>query len=115
MNLTLYDSLTARVSRVEERDEGVLTAYICGPTVYSYVHVGNARPYWLGQVLKRFVEQRLGARMTVVANITDVNDKIYEAALKEGVPSAELAERFTQAYIEDTSRLGLGVPISSRA
>ena len=110
MNLTLYDSLTARVSRVEERDEGVLTAYICGPTVYSYLHVGNARPYWLGQVLKRFVEQRLGARMTVVANITDVNDKIYEAALKEGVPSAELAERFTQAYIEDTSRLGLGRP-----
>jgi len=110
VNLTLYDSLTATATRVDEREPGHLTAYICGPTVYSYVHVGNARPYWLGQVLKRFVERRLGQRMTLVANITDVNDRIYEVATREGSPSAEVAERFAQAYIDDTSRLGLGRP-----
>jgi cysteinyl-tRNA synthetase len=78
--------------------------------VYGFIHVGNARPYWVGQVLRRFVTSRLGWSVQLVVNITDVDDKIYARALEEGVPSAELAERYRRAYVDDTDALGLGRP-----
>ena len=108
--LKLYDTLSRTVAPVQPREKGRIGVYICGPTVYSYIHVGNARPFWLGQVLKRFGEARLGLAVTVVGNITDINDKIYAAARVEERPSAELARDYAQAYIDDTSRLGLGRP-----
>jgi cysteinyl-tRNA synthetase len=108
--LELYDSLTKRAGPVDLRTPGELGVYICGPTVYNYVHIGNARPYWVGQVLQRFVTRRLGLRVRLVVNITDVDDKIYRRAREEGVGSRELAARYAQAYIEDTDRLGLGRP-----
>jgi cysteinyl-tRNA synthetase len=108
--LRLYDSLTRRANVVEPRTTGELSVYVCGPTVYNFVHVGNARPYWVGQVLQRFVGTRLGWRVRLVVNITDVDDKIYARALEEGVPSAELAERYRRAYVDDTDGLGLGRP-----
>jgi cysteinyl-tRNA synthetase len=109
VSLRLYDSLTRELRAVEPRQPGALSVYSCGPTVYSYIHVGNARPYWTAMVLKRHVE-RSGVDVTVVVNVTDVNDKIYEAAIREGVPSGTLARRFTDAYRQDTGRLGLGRP-----
>ena len=108
--LKLYDRLTNEVSEVATRDPGVLTAYVCGPTVYARIHVGNARPYWFGLVLKRFCEQRLGLRVRLACNITDINDSIYVAATSLGVPSATLAREMTDAYIADTGALGLGRP-----
>jgi cysteinyl-tRNA synthetase len=108
--LRLYDTLTRQAAPVEPRDGDRLTVYLCGPTVYSYIHVGNARPFWLGQVLKRFVEQRLGGQVYLVENITDINDEIYVAAQRTGERSDELAARFAQAYIDDTDGLGLGRP-----
>jgi cysteinyl-tRNA synthetase len=110
LNLKLYDSLTKEVGVVDPRTPGELGVYICGPTVYSYVHIGNARPYWVGQVLQRFVTRRLGWRVRLVVNITDVDDKIYRRAREEGVGSRELAARYAQAYIDDTDRLGIGRP-----
>ena len=83
--------------------------YVCGPTVYGRVHIGNARPFVVFSVLKRYLERR-GMRVRLVSNLTDVNDKIYDAARAEGVPSAELARRYSEAYIADTDRLGLGRP-----
>src|SRR5919202_4099329 len=80
--------------------------YTCGPTVYQRIHVGNARPFVLSMWVKRWLEHR-GYDVTLVENITDVNDKIYTAA--PGA-SAELAARATQWYIDDTSALGLGRP-----
>jgi cysteinyl-tRNA synthetase len=109
-DLKLYDSLTKQAGAVEPRTPGELSVYICGPTVYNFVHVGNARPYWVGQVLQRFVTRRLGWNVRLVVNITDVDDKIYRRAREEGVGSRELAARYEQAYRADTDRLGLGRP-----
>ena len=83
--------------------------YACGPTVYGRVHVGNARPFVVFSLLKRFLEHE-GHPVTLVVNITDVNDKIYDAARPLGVPSAQLASEMTQHYLADTSALGLGRP-----
>jgi len=83
--------------------------YVCGPTVYARVHVGNARPFVVFSLLKRFLVHE-GYNVTFVANITDVNDKIYAAAQAAGVPSAQLAAEMTADYIADTDGLGLGRP-----
>jgi cysteinyl-tRNA synthetase len=80
--------------------------YFCGPTVYARAHIGNARPFILGMWLRAWLRFR-GYDVTLVHNITDVNDKIYDAA--PGA-SAELAERATGWYLEDTGDLGLGMP-----
>jgi cysteinyl-tRNA synthetase len=80
--------------------------YVCGPTVYQRIHVGNARPYVIFLWLKRWLTGR-GYAATLASNITDVNDKIYAAAPGH---SAELAEQASRWYIEDTDRLGLGRP-----
>jgi cysteinyl-tRNA synthetase len=80
--------------------------YFCGPTVYSRAHVGNARPFVLGMWLRRWLRER-GYDVTLVHNITDVNDKIYEAAPGK---SAELARQATEWYLQDTADLGLGSP-----
>ena len=110
MMLRLYDRLKDEVSIVETRDPGVLTAYVCGPTVYGRIHVGNARPYWFSLVLKRFCEQRLGLQVRLAINITDINDSIYRAAREQGIPSEQLAREMTDAYLADTGELGLGRP-----
>ena len=80
--------------------------YTCGPTVYQRIHIGNARPYVISLWLKRWLE-RCGHEVTLVENITDVNDRIYEAAPNH---SAELAARAAQWYVEDTEALGIGRP-----
>src|SRR5438270_5335256 len=80
--------------------------YFCGPTVYQRAHIGNARPFALGMWLRAWLRHR-GYDPTLVHNITDINDKIYDAA--PGA-SAELAERAAQWYLEDTRDLGLGMP-----
>jgi cysteinyl-tRNA synthetase len=107
--IRLHDSLTNRVRELDLRDPGKVSVYACGPTVYARVHVGNARPFVVFALLKRFLEHE-GLGVTLVENITDVNDKIYDAAEARGVPSAELAGEMTRAYRTDTDRLGLGRP-----
>ena len=105
----LHDTLTGRPSALEPRDPGRVGVYACGPTVYGPIHVGNARPYVVFSLLKRFLEHE-GYETTFVANITDVNDKIYDAARKKGVPSEQLAREMTVLYEEHTNALGLGRP-----
>ncbi len=83
--------------------------YACGPTVYSRIHIGNARPFVIFSLMKRFLEHE-GLAVTLVVNITDVNDKIYVAARNAGVPSERLAREMTDAYLADTDALGLGRP-----
>jgi cysteinyl-tRNA synthetase len=110
--LRLYDRLRGETVDVEPSTPGVLRVYSCGPTVYGRIHVGNARPYWTAMVLKRACEQLLGLPVRLAINITDVNDKIYVAAVQQGVPSADLARRMSDAYRADTEALGLGRPDS---
>jgi cysteinyl-tRNA synthetase len=83
--------------------------YACGPTVYSRIHIGNARPFVVFSLLARFLRAE-GYAAKLVVNVTDINDKIYAAASEAGEPSAEFAARMTRAYFEDTRRLGLGRP-----
>ncbi len=106
--MLLYDSLT-RTKHELPPAPGPIRMYVCGPTVYQRIHVGNARPYVVFLWLKRWLEQA-GYDVTLVENVTDVNDKIYEAAGKQGIASAELAAAATQWYFEDTDALGLGRP-----
>ncbi len=105
----IQDTLSGGVRTLDPRDPPRVGIYACGPTVYGRVHVGNARPYVVFSLLKRFLDHE-GYRTTYVANITDVNDKIYDAARARGIPSAELAREMTDAYVADTEALGLGRP-----
>jgi cysteinyl-tRNA synthetase len=107
--LRLHDSLSGQVQELRPRDPGKASIYVCGPTVYARIHVGNARPFVVFALLKRLLEHE-GYSVTLVENITDVNDKIYDAARERGVQSAELARAMTEAYREDTDRLALGRP-----
>jgi cysteinyl-tRNA synthetase len=107
--IRLHDTLSGEVRPLETREPGKVGIYACGPTVYARVHVGNARPYVVFALLKRFLEHE-GYDVTLVENVTDVNDKIYAAARAAGVPSQELAAEMTRAYEQDTDGLGLGRP-----
>src|SRR6478735_4004293 len=103
--MQLYDTLTRGKQELPPPPAPV-RMYFCGPTVYQRAHIGNARPYILGMWLRSWLRSR-GYDVTLVHNITDINDRIYEAA--PGA-SAELAARATQWYLEDTDQLGLGRP-----
>jgi cysteinyl-tRNA synthetase len=101
----LYNTLTRSVDELPP-PPGPVRMYFCGPTVYQRIHVGNAVPEVLARWLKRWLEQQ-GYETTLVINITDINDKIYDAA--PGA-SAQLASDATRWYLEDMERLGLGAP-----
>jgi cysteinyl-tRNA synthetase len=97
------------LQELQPRSDGRVGIYACGPTVYNRIHIGNARPFVVFSLLKRFLEHE-GYEATLVANITDVNDKIYDAARPLGLGSVQLAADMTAAYIADTEGLGLGRP-----
>jgi cysteinyl-tRNA synthetase len=103
--MRLYSTLSRQLEELPAAP-GPVRMYFCGPTVYQRAHIGNARPFVLGMWLRAWFRRR-GYEATFVHNITDVNDKIYDAA--PGA-SAELADRATQWYLEDTGDLGLGMP-----
>ena len=105
----LYNTLTKTKEALRVTPGAPVRIYVCGPTVYGRVHIGNARPFVVFSVLTRALRRR-GLEVRFVSNLTDINDKIYDAARAEGIPSGELAERYSNAYIEDTNRLGLGRP-----
>jgi cysteinyl-tRNA synthetase len=107
--IQIHDTLTNEVKPLHPRDPGKVSIYACGPTVYSRIHIGNARPYTVFMLLRRFLEHE-GYGVTFAVNVTDINDKIYVAARDAGVHSAQLAHDMTEHYFDDTSRLGLGRP-----
>src|SRR5215212_9275401 len=107
--IRIHDTLTGQERALEPRDPGKVGIYACGPTVYAPIHVGNARPFVVFSLLARFLAHE-GYEPTLVANITDINDKIYDAARPLGRPSGELAEEMTARYLADTERLGIGRP-----
>ncbi|MCW2985108.1 MAG: cysteine--tRNA ligase, partial [Conexibacter sp.] len=108
--ILLHDTRSGEDRPLVARDPGnKVGIYACGPTVYNRIHVGNARPYVVFSWLKRFLAHE-GYDVTFVANVTDVNDKIYDAARERGVPSDELAREMTAHYVADTDALGLPRP-----
>jgi len=107
--LRITDTLSGELRTLEPREPPRVGIYTCGPTVYSRVHVGNARPFVIPILLQRLL-RRLGYEPRLVINVTDINDKIYAAARAAGVASDQFAAEMTRAYVEDTDRLGLGRP-----
>jgi cysteinyl-tRNA synthetase len=105
----IRDTLSGELRPLDAREPGKVGIYACGPTVYARIHVGNARPYVIFILLRRFLE-RLGYEPRLVVNVTDINDKIYAAAREAEAPSDRFAREMTRAYVEDTDRLGLGRP-----
>ncbi len=105
MALFLHNSLTRRKERFEPIDPKHVRMYVCGPTVYDFAHIGNARPVVVFDVLARLL-RRLYPKVTYVRNITDVEDKIIDAALKAGEPIAAITERTTRAYHQDMAYVG---------
>src|SRR5579872_6940595 len=105
----LHDTHSGKLRPLQARAGARVGIYACGPTVYGRIHVGNARPYVLFGLLRRFLAHE-GYEPTLVVNITDVNDKIYDAARAAGRPSAELAREMAAHYRADTDALGIGRP-----
>jgi cysteinyl-tRNA synthetase len=103
----IRDTLSGELRALDSDKE--IGIYACGPTVYSRIHIGNARPFVVFSLLARFLKSE-GYKARLVVNVTDINDKIYDAARVAGEPSAQFAEGMTRAYFEDTERLGLGRP-----
>jgi cysteinyl-tRNA synthetase len=108
-DIRIQDTLSGRLRELEPGDAGKAGIYACGPTVYGRIHIGNARPYVVFTLLKRFLEHQ-GLDAKLVINVTDINDKIYDAAREAGEPSAQYAAEMTAAYVADTDALGLGRP-----
>jgi cysteinyl-tRNA synthetase len=105
----IRDTLTGELRPLDT--DGEVGIYACGPTVYSRIHIGNARPFVVFSLFARFLRSE-GYRPKLVVNVTDINDKIYVAARAAGKRSADFAEEMKEAYFEDIDRLGLGRPDS---
>jgi cysteinyl-tRNA synthetase len=108
MTIHLHDTLTGTKREFEPMIAGEVTMYLCGPTVYNYAHIGNARPAVVFDLLARLL--RRSYKLTFARNITDVDDKINKASVESGVPINEITERFIQAYNDDMSALGVLPP-----
>lgn len=110
MSLRLHNNLTRRVEPFAPLDPSAgPTMYVCGPTVYNYVHIGNARGPVVFGVLAALLRRRHGA-LRYARNITDVDDKINQAARDQGVPISAITDRFAAAYREDMAALGVAPP-----
>ncbi|MBR1672010.1 MAG: cysteine--tRNA ligase [Fretibacterium sp.] len=109
MSLTLYNDLTRRKEPFVPLKKGEVSFYSCGPTVYDYFHIGNARPFIVFDVLRRYLEH-LGYKVTFVQNFTDIDDKMIHRAHREGITVPELAERFIAEYRKDAVALGIHDP-----
>jgi cysteinyl-tRNA synthetase len=110
-SLTLYDTMARRKRAFEPIDPDRVTLYVCGPTVYSYAHIGNARPPVAFDVLRRVLAHLYGADSVVLAaNITDIDDKIMAAARESGEGIEAVATKFARIYREDLDALGVTPP-----
>ncbi len=107
MTIQIYNTLTRKKEPFIPLEEGKVKMYVCGPTVYNYIHIGNARPVIAFDTVRRYLEYR-GYDVTYVSNFTDVDDKIIKAANELGEEVGELTDRFIAAYFEDVSALGCG-------
>ena len=111
MDVYFHNTLSGKKEKFEPLDPNRVTMYVCGPTVYDFVHIGNDRPAVVFDVLARLLS-RLYPRVDYVRNITDIDDKINKAALENGEPISALADRYTQAYEEDIAALGVLEPLA---
>jgi len=108
MTIYLHDTLKGRKLPFEPLKEGEVTMYLCGPTVYNYAHIGNARPAVIFDLLARVLRRHY--KLTFARNITDVDDRINQASIETGKPIGEITARYITAYNEDMAALGVRRP-----
>src|SRR5699024_7020725 len=106
MTITIYNTLTREKEPFKPLIENEVSMYVCGPTVYNYIHIGNARPAIVFDTVRRYLEYK-GYNVTYVLNFTDVDDKIITAAHKTGETIEALTNRFIEAYLDDVHALGV--------
>lgn len=104
--MKLYNTLTRKKEEFIPLEEGKVKMYVCGPTVYDYIHIGNARPYVIFDTIRRYMEYK-GYEVTYVQNFTDVDDKIINKANKEGVDSTVISERYIAEALKDAEGLNV--------
>jgi cysteinyl-tRNA synthetase len=103
--MRIYNTMTRQKEEFKPIEPGKVKLYACGPTVYNYFHIGNARAFLTFDVVRRYLEYK-GFDVTYVQNITDIEDKIIAQSLQEGIPFSAVAEKYANAFLEDTQRLG---------
>jgi cysteinyl-tRNA synthetase len=108
MTIQLHDTRQGRKVAFEPQQEGKVTMYLCGPTVYNFAHIGNARPAVVFDLLARVLRRRY--ELTFARNFTDVDDKINAASIETGKPIDEITEKYMTAYNEDMGALGVLPP-----
>ena len=106
MALKIYNSLTRRLEEFVPLHEGKVRMYSCGPTVYDYFHIGNARTFLISDIVRRYLEYT-GYTVTLVQNLTDIDDKIINRANEQGIDTSQLAQKYVDAYFEDSNKLGI--------
>ncbi|MBQ1712016.1 MAG: class I tRNA ligase family protein, partial [Firmicutes bacterium] len=104
--MKVYNTLTRRKEELVPQDPKKLTMYVCGPTVYNYIHIGNARPIVVFDTMRKYLEYR-GQKVKFVQNFTDVDDKIINRAREEGISALEVGEKYIAAYFEDVKQLNV--------
>ena len=107
--MKLYNTMTRQKEEFRPLIDGKLSLYACGPTVYNYFHIGNARAFLFFDVVRRYFEY-LGYDVTYVQNITDIDDKIIAQSIEEGRDFSEIAGKYTKAFLEDSLALGIKPP-----
>lgn len=104
--IKIYDTMTRSLRDFVPLQEGKIKMYVCGPTVYNYIHIGNARSTVAFDTIRRYFEYR-GYEVNYISNFTDVDDKIIKAANEAGISTKELSDKFIAAFMEDTAKLGV--------
>ena len=104
--IRVYNTMSGQLEEFKTVEEGKVKMYVCGPTVYNYIHIGNARPIIFFDTVRRYLEYR-GYDVKYVSNFTDVDDKIINKANEEGVTIDEIVKRYIAAFLEDTAKLNL--------
>lgn len=104
--MKIFNTMTRKKEEFVPMDKNEVKMYSCGPTVYDYFHIGNARPFIIFDTMRRYLEYR-GYKVKFVQNFTDIDDKMINRANKEGITVAELAERFIAEYFKDAKALGI--------
>lgn len=106
MGLKIYNSLSRELEEFTPLQEGKVSMYSCGPTVYDYFHIGNARTFLVSDIIRRYLEYK-GYSVKYVQNLTDIDDKIINRANELGMKSSELSEQYADAYFQDCQGLGI--------
>ena len=104
--MKIYNTLTRKKEELKPIEEGVVRMYVCGPTVYNFFHMGNARPFVVFDTMRRYLEYR-GYKVKFVQNFTDVDDKIINKAREEGVTAKEISEKYIEEYYKDAAALNV--------